>query len=149
MKRKLSWSIFWATVAVFIIIIAVILIPPARELLMGSFFLFTSGTILILLGAALIFRTVKEKVGGLLGKFLIVTGASAVGLFVSILLHNAVYGLFIFWFGADFWDRIGMADEPVFFFIALLVCPVAFLVGTVGSIVLAVKRHERPALLRQ
>ena len=149
MKRKLSWPIFWATVAVFIIIIAVILIPPARELLMGSIFLFTSGTILIFLGAALIFRTVKEKVGGLLGKFLIVTGASAVGLFVSILLHNAVYGLFIFWFGADFWDRIGMADEPVFFFIALLVCPVAFLVGTVGSIVLAVKRHERPALLRQ
>ena len=97
----------------------------------------------LLLGVALIVFTLKEKVPGLLKKFLLLTGASAAGLFISILLHNAVYGLFIHFFGADFWDRTGLADEPVFFIIAVIVCPAGFLVGAVGSIVIGIKRLRR------
>jgi len=139
---KLSWSIFWALVGVFVVVASIFLIQAFRDLLMGFPFLITSGVVFFLLGVALIFFTVKEKVGGMLKKFLLLTGASAAGIFVSVLLHNAVYGLFIYWFGADFWDRIGVGDEPVFFIIAIIVCPAAFLVGTVGSIVLAVKRSR-------
>ncbi len=99
--------------------------------------------IFVLLGVALIFLTVKEKVGGMSKKFLILTGASAVGLPVFVLLHNAIYGLFIHFFGADFWERIGPGgDEPVFFILATLVCPLGFLVGVVGSIVLAIKNRQ-------
>ena len=140
MKGKLTWPIFWALVGVFIVIVSVFFI--FRDLLRGFPFLGVSGAIFLLLGVALIYLTVKEKVGGMLKKFLILTGASAIGIPVSIFLHNAVYGLFIHFFGADFWDRIDLGDEPFFFIMAIFVCPLGFLVGAVGSIVLAIKRRK-------
>jgi len=142
---KLSWSIFWALVGIFVVIASGMAIAAFIPAFRGSIFLWfitISGAVFFLLGVALIFFTVKEKVGGALKKFLILTGASAAGIPVSIFLHNAFYGLFIYWFGADFWDRIGLGDEPVFFIIAIFLCPVAFLVGAVGSIVLAIKRFR-------
>ena len=140
MKDKLIWSIFWALVGIFVVIASAIAIPAVRDLLRGFPFLIISGAVFFLLGVALIFFTVKEKVGGMSKKFLLLTGASAVGFLLFILLHNAVYGLFIYFFGEGFWDRIGVADEPVFFIMAVLVCPIGFLVGAVGSIILAIKR---------
>jgi len=142
MNGKLSWSIFWALVGIYVVIACVFFIPAVRELVMGFLFLAISGAVFLLLGVALIFSTVKEKVAGMLKKFLILTGASAAGVFVSVSLHNAIYGLFIYWFGTDFWDRIGLGDEPFFFIMAILVCPIGFLVGMVGSIVLAIKQSR-------
>jgi len=140
-KGKLSWPIFWALVGVFIVIVSVFSIPAFRDLVMGFPFIIISGSIFLLLGVALIVLTVKEKVGGTLKKFFLLTGASSAGFFVSILLHNLVYGLFIHFFGEGFWDRIG-GDEPVFFIMAIIVCPLGFLVGAVGSIVLAIKKYR-------
>ena len=73
----------------------------------------------------------------MLKKFLILTAASFVGFFVFVLLHNLVYGLFIHFFGADFWNG---GDEPFFFILAVIVCPLGFLVGAIGSIVIVVRR---------
>ena len=140
MKRKSSWLTFWALVGVFVIVICVYLIPMARESLLGPALLLGSGAAFLLLGAALIYFTIKEKVRGWVKRFLLITGASAVGIPISVVLHNVIYGLFIHFFGADFWDRVGLSDEPVFFVIAVFICPVAFLIGTIGSIVLRVKR---------
>jgi len=78
----------------------------------------------------------------MLRKSLVLTGASAVGFFASAILHNIVYRLFIHLFGSDFWDRIGVGDEPFFFIMGLFVCPIGFLVGAVGSIVLFVKQRR-------
>ena len=139
MKGKLSWPVFWALIGVFIVIACIFSIPVLRELIMGFLFIMVSGAILLLLSVALIILTVREKVEGMLKKFLILTGASPVGLFVSILLHNAIYGLLIYWFGTDFWERTGIGDEPFFFFMAIGVCPLGFIVGVVGSIVLAIR----------
>ena len=49
---------------------------------------------------------------------------------IGIILHNAIYAVFIYCFGWGFWDRFG--DEPVFFIIALIVVPAGFVIGTVG-----------------
>ena len=138
MNGRVSWPIFWALVGVFIVIVSQLFIPAFRDLLMGFLFIIISGSIFLLLGVALIVLTVREKVGGTLKKFFLLTGASAIGIPVSILLHNAIYGLFIHFFGEGFWDRIG-GDEPFFFIMATLVCPLGFLVGAVGSIVLGIK----------
>ena len=73
--------------------------------------------------------------GGVLKKFLLLTGASAVGIPVSIFLHNAIYGLIF----VRMLNRPDF-DEPFFFIMAIVVCPLGFLVGVVGSIVLAVKQ---------
>jgi len=85
----------------------------------------------------LIVLTVREKVSGMLQKFFLLTGASAAGFFVSFILHNAVYALFIHFFGAGFWNG---GDEPFFFIMAVFVCPLGFLVGAIGSIVLRVRK---------
>jgi len=133
-KRKLSWPIFWALIIVFIVLAISIFTQAAafaptfrRSLFLWVFFI--SGAAFFLLGGALIFLTVKEKVGGMSKKFLILTGASAAGLPVFVLLHNAIYGLF-------------NVEEPVFFITATLVCPIGFLVGAVGSVVLAIKNKR-------
>ena len=143
MKDKLIWPIFWALVGVFVVIASVFVIPAVRELVMGFLFITISGATFFLLGVALIFLTVKGKAEGMLKKFLILTGASAAGFFVSAFLHNAIYGLFILWFGTDFWGRIVPGgDEPFFFIIAVFLCPIAFLVGAGGSIVVVIKRFR-------
>ena len=145
MKEKLTWSIFWALVGVFVVVASIFFVPVFRELLMGFLFIIISGVVFFLLGVALIFLTVKAKAGGISDKFLILTGASSAGIVVSALLHNAIYGLFIQWFGADFWERIGAGDEPFFFILAIIVCPIGFLVGVVGSVILYVRRGKTSA----
>ena len=70
--------------------------------------------------------------------FLLVAAISLAAFIISVFLHGAIYGLFIRWFGADFWNKAGMPDEPVFFFIALL-SVVAFAVGIIGSLVIFMK----------
>ncbi len=75
----------------------------------------------------------------MLKTFLLVAGIALAAFIISFFLHNAIYGLFIHFFGADFWDRIGLGDEPVFFVIAVIICPLAFAVGIIGSLVIFVK----------
>ena len=138
MKGKLIWSIFWALVVVFVIVVSMLFIPPVNGLLvgeenptlMGNVFFLSAGVVLIGLGVTLIVLTVKTKVGGRLKKFLLLTEASFVGFLISVYLHNIVSGLF-------------NTEEAVFFIIATIVCPIGFLVGAVGSIVLAIKNKRR------
>ena len=126
MRGKLIWSIFWTQVGVFVMVVSAMFIPSVLRLGVGL------GTSVVFagLGVTLIILTVKRKVGGMLKKFLLLTGGSAAGFIIFILLHNIVSGLF-------------NIEEPVFFIIATIVCPIAFLIGAVGTIVLTTK--NKPA----
>jgi hypothetical protein len=62
--------------------------------------------------------------------FLLLLWLTAQAFLLGIVLHNAIYGLFILLSGWGFWDRFG--DEPVFFIIALIVVPAGFIVGAIG-----------------
>lgn len=75
-----------------------------------------------------------------LKKYLILTAASIAAFVICIILHNVTYGLLIYLFGEDCWDKIGISDEPFFFLLAVFVCPVLFLIGVAGSIVLIIKK---------
>lgn len=75
----------------------------------------------------------------ILRTFLLITGISFAAFIISVFLHNAIYALFILWFGEGFWDRNGIGDEPVFFIISLL-SAVTFVVGVIGSLVIFIKR---------
>ena len=63
----------------------------------------------------------------MLKKFLWLMGISAGAFVISVLAHNLISA----WFGIE---------EPVFFIIAVILCPAAFLVGAVGSIIALIKR---------
>jgi len=135
MKGKLIWSVFWALVGIPVLIVIVLVgtrFPPFGQLV-GGFavnLVPAVGLVFIGLGVTLIILTVKTRDGGMLKKFLLVTGASAVGLPVFGILHNVVSALL-------------NTEEPVFFIIAIIVCPIGFIVGAIGSIVLAIKRNRQ------
>jgi len=103
--------------------------------------LFVSGGMVYLL-SYLFYDRVEPRLGErglrMLRIFLLVAGISLAAGIISVVLHNVIYGLFIHFFGADFWDRSGVGDEPVFFIIALL-SVVAFAVGIIGSLVMFFK----------
>lgn len=146
MKGRLTGSIFWALVGVFAVVVAVMVsvpfAPEVERLFAGGWFFIIAGFLFLSLGIVLLVLAVKGKAGGLLRKFLILTGAAAAGIPISAVLHNFIYGLFILWFGTDFWGRTGLGDEPFFFILAIIVCPLGFLVGAVGSIVLFIKKER-------
>jgi hypothetical protein len=131
---------FWALVGVFLIVLSFYLIPVAKESIRGAAFILGAGIVFLILGAALIYFTVKSNVRGRLKKFMLLTGASAAGIPVSVILHNLIYGLFIHFFGENFWERTGMSDEPVFFVLATIICPLAFLIGVVGTAIIMTRR---------
>ena len=136
--------VFWTLVATFIMAVSYIFIPMTISIKRPLWPLFvTLAIISLLLGVILIFLTLKERVKGWPKRFLLLTGVSVIGMPVSIILHNFIYGLFIYFFGQNFWERIGPGgDEPVFFIMAIFVCPIAFLVGVIGSIVLFIKKKR-------
>ncbi len=142
MKKFLIPTTFWALVGVFLVIASEFLIPAFRELLRGSLLFLLPFIVFFLLGIVLIFLTVKGQVEGLVKKFLIVTGVSSTGFFVFVFLHNAFYGLAIV---ADHIIILGHLMEILhvaFFIIAIFVCPLGFLIGAVGTIILFIKNKN-------
>jgi len=161
MPHRSILPVFWALLGVFILVFISfnVMNAPIRTLLndlypddivavVVSTFFQLSGLLFFALGLTLLILTARAKLDRLFKGFLLLTSSSAVGVFVSILLHGVVYGLFILIFGEDFWERIGIPDEPAFFIMALIICPIAYLVGTVGSVVLILrrKRYGTPAV---
>jgi len=116
-----------------------LIMNPDTVHVLGGLFL-SGGTVYLL--SYIYYDRVEPKLDErwlkMLKTFLLVAGISLGAFIISVFLHNAIYGLFIHWFGVDFWDRIGIADEPVFFSIALLSI-VAFAVGIIGSLVIFLK----------
>ena len=144
-KRRgfLLTIVFWVLVITFVMAISYIFAPIAISIRRSLWPLFVIFSIIsLLLGIILIFLTLEEKIKGCLKRFLLLTGISVIGMPVSIILHNLIYGLFIYFFGQDFWERIGLPDEPIFFIIAVLVCPIGFLVGVIGSTILFTKQGK-------
>lgn len=131
MKGKLVWPVFSAMVGVLITIVGLMFgvgftqSPLLRTILLPIMAVF------FLLGMMLLVLTVRAEVRGMLKGFLLLTGASSVAMPVFVLLHNVIGG-------------VAHVEEPVSFLIAVFVCPVAFLVGALGSIVLRVEK-SRPA----
>lgn len=143
MKKKqadlILRGVFWAQVVIFLLILSIFFIPVIREIFKGIQFLLPF-LVFSLLGLVLIYLTLKSKIKGKLKKFLLLTGASSAGIFISILLHNLIYGFSIFLFGPGFWQRSGLEDEPLFFFLSLFVCPIGFLIGSICSAFLLLRK---------
>lgn len=98
------------------------------------------GLAFMVLGILLIVFAVKSKPDKKLKIFLILAGASAIGPLAGSILHNMFYAFGVLaeniaWLHASF-----EFVHAAFFTIALLVSPIVFLVGAVGSIILLKKQ---------
>ena len=146
MKKSLIPTISWALLGVFLFMIGQFFIPQVRDLFEGSELFLVPFIVFCLLGLILIFLTVKEKVAGLLKKFLLLTGISAAGFFASVFLHNAFYALGIVTSQITVLRYLMEVLNVTFFLIAIFACPLGFLVGLVGSMVLFIKKREATKL---
>jgi len=135
--------IFWLLVFNFLWIVVQMTVPAVREIFRGSILFLSPFAAFFLLGLVLTIVTLRERVQDRLRKFILLTGISATGVFLSVLLHNFIYGYFIYFYGQDFWERIGLGDDPVFFLLAIIVFPILFLVGVKGTIVTLIKKRAR------
>lgn len=131
-------AIFW------VLIVSVIVFVSGTyfwEWLRGTSFL-PAIAALFLLGIALIFFTLKEKIKGKLKLFFLLTGSSIVGFFVFVILHNLFYALGIITSHITVLKYLMEILHVTFFIIAVLICPIGFLVGAIGSIVLLIKKRK-------
>jgi len=119
-----------ALLGLFLVIIAEILIPSIREILKGPLFLLPF-IVFSLLGIALIFETKRTKQEGKRRRSLIITGISSAGILISMLLHNAFYGLGIIAKDISIVQYLFEGLHVIFFITAIFICPAAFLVGIV------------------
>ncbi|MFH1462740.1 MAG: hypothetical protein ABIG08_03555 [bacterium] len=140
--KKSALIIFWLLAFNFLWIIVQMTFPAVREIFRGSILFLLPFVTFFLLGIILTISVLKEKEEGKLKKFMLLTGISATGVFLSVLFHNLIYGYFIYFYGQDFWERVGLGDEPVFFLLALIVFPILFLIGVKGTIITLIKRKK-------
>ena len=143
-KNKIYIStvvIFWIIFAFFILMVSGMYF--GMYLPFSNFFVgMPVRVVLSLLGIALIVLAARARFTKISKAFFILTGSSALGIGLSIDLHNLVFALLIKLFGEGIWS--GMGDEPVFFILATIVCPLALLVGAIGSMVFIAKKKVIP-----
>jgi hypothetical protein len=130
---------FWATAAVFVLLIA-FYIMVVLDLVPFEFFVFPLAGILVVLGIVLLIKTIKERVTGKLKAFLILTAVSAISLLLSIILHNFFYALAILTSNIAPLSAVFQFLEVAFFLLAIPVSPIAFLVGAIGTATLFLKK---------
>lgn len=79
-------------------------------------------------------------------RFLILLGASVIGFFVFVILHNAFYALAMLTEHIVVVSNLMEVLHAVFFIIAIFLCPATFLVGAVGSIVCVIIERRKKAI---
>lgn len=117
-------------------------IPPVQKLLQGPFLFLSPFIIFSLLGAALLFLTVKSKTKGKHRKLLMLTGISATGFFIGVLLHNLLYALAIVSAHIIVLKYLFEFLHAAFFIAAVVVCPLGFIIGAIGTIVIIIKKKK-------
>jgi len=137
MNKKLS-IIFWILVGVFLIILIQLFVPGVAELLSGELFLLPM-IIFCILGIVLLVRTLKSSTTGWLRKFLKMTGLGSTCFFIGTFLHNAFYALAIVAEKIIVLKYLFEFLNAVFFLVSVLVCPLVFIVGVIGTIILIIK----------
>ena len=140
-KENTLTIIFYLLAVFFVLAISIIFIPAFRGIVSGTFMII-SGVIMVILGSVLIGLTLVQKVEGKLKKLLILTGASAVGFFIFILLHNIFYALVQVTSHVSILNYLMKAFEVIFFLIAIFACPIGFVIGVIGTIVMFNKKRK-------
>ncbi len=141
MNKKIT-TIFWLLVLNFIIIPCQMFILPVRGLLQGSELFLVPFITFFLLGLVLLILTLKSEIKQPLKKYLLLTSVSAVGVLVFVFLHNAFYALGVVAENIKILKILAEAFHVIFFFIAIIIAPIGFLVGVIGSIKYITKLNQ-------
>ena len=90
-------------------------------------------------GVGLIITTYKEKISGKRKFYLLLSGFSSAGFLLGVVLHNLLYALGTITENLGILNKIINFFEVAFFLVAILICPVGFIVGLVGTLIVLKK----------
>ncbi len=143
-NKKLKFTL-WSLIIVFVLIIIEMFtlgmdIGIIRTITIYSMFILWF--LFFLLGIILVVLTYKSKVKGKLKIYLLLTGISSLMFPIGAVLHNVFYALGIMVENIIILRYLMSILEVMFFLIAVLISPILFLVGAIGSIILFRKERE-------
>jgi len=145
-QNKKIVVVFCLLILNFLFILGQFFIPQISDFFQGSLFFLLPFVVFSFLGGLLAFLTVKEKVEDGFRKFLLLTGGSSFLFLISVLLHNFFYALGILTEDIFVLRYLFEFLHGGFFIIGVLVCPLGFLIGVVGSIGLFFKLKNSSGL---
>jgi len=124
-------KIFYSLIITFVLIVAYFVMSAFWDVERPFFLILAAlGLSFLILGIVLTLLARKEK--GRLKLFLMLTGISAIAPFVFSILHNLFYGLAITFENLKFlFEALHVAS----FLISLLIAPILFVVGVIGSMI--------------
>jgi len=134
---------FFTLGVIFVLIVGQFFIPSVRNYFKGSILFLIPLIVFSLLGLALIYITAKKKIKGPLKKFLLLTGTSSAGFFISVLLHNFFFALSVLTQTVPFLCYLFKVLHLIFFLTGVFVCPPGFLIGFLVSLDLLLKKAKK------
>lgn len=128
---KYIWPVFWTAAVVFVLAIFGMIFKSPLQTIMPAMWviLMLAGLVLLVLSI----RSVQEKK---LKISLAICGAALAAITLFILLHNLTYSLVVQKSQFGIMTFEGNRDEPFFFILAVIVCPIVYLASAVASIIL-------------
>ena len=102
----------------------------------GSINPFVLWAMLTLAGVGLVVMVTQAKLSGKVRTYLLIAGYAAAGFLVGIVLHNLFYALTPSVVGSALLTGVLGFLEGTFFVLSVIVCPLALLVGMLGTVVL-------------
>jgi hypothetical protein len=87
-------------------------------------------------GMGLVILSYKERLSGKAKLFLLLSGFSAIGFTLGIILHNLFYALSTLTENLNTLNMVLNFFEASFFLMAVILCPIGLLVGIIGTIIL-------------
>lgn len=143
--KRFAWSkrIFYLLIIVFFILVGGLILLNELEGLEDYFLVFAGFALFFLiLGVVLIVLVWNLKVDKYLKLFLIMVGGSSGFFLIFVLLHNLFYGLGIYFSDVLFLRILFNIFHVGFFLAGIIGCPLVFLIGVVGVLVL-LNRQKR------
>lgn len=132
--------VFYALIVMGLVIIGQFFVPLFQDFFRGTILFLLPFLIFSSLGGALIFFTLKKKTKSRLKIFLLITGISSAGFFVCVVLHNLFYALGVLSSSILVLKYLMGFLHAAFFLVGVIGCPIGFLVGVIGSLVLMRKK---------
>ena len=136
-----SKFLFNALITLSILVILGMLFPDTG--LMPGPYVFILWILHFAAGIGLIITTYKEKISGKRKFFLLLSGFSSAGFLLGVVLHNLLYALGTITENLVIVNKIINFFEIAFFLAATIICPVGFIVGMVGTLIILKKSQSK------
>ena len=135
LKRIYSPKSAFSLLASLSILVIMLMLFPDYGSVLGNKILIV-WVLLAFSGMGLVILSYKERLSGKVKLFLLLSGFSATGFVLGVVLHNLFYALSTLTENLNTLNIVLNFFEVSFFLMAVILCPIGLLVGIVGTIIL-------------